>query len=214
MTQTKRKLLLAAENQFLRKGYNATTVDEICAMARATKGAFFHHFRSKSEIALRALEQNTARRVQMLTVSRDEGSSARQRVIDYFDRLERLTDGEAPSTCLIAVLTLELSEVDASLSAACATAYEDWMNELAELILDALPDRDEEQAVELTTIVMSSYQGALLLARARRRPEVVTQALASTRAYVLRQLSGRTAEPRPVTPLWRTPSSPAAQPSS
>jgi TetR/AcrR family transcriptional repressor of nem operon len=39
------------------KGYSATTVDELRATAGVTKGAFFHHFKSKDELGVAAAER-------------------------------------------------------------------------------------------------------------------------------------------------------------
>ena len=36
------------------QGYSGTTVDDICSAAGLTKGAFFHHFKSKEDLALAA----------------------------------------------------------------------------------------------------------------------------------------------------------------
>jgi hypothetical protein len=41
------RLLNAAVCIVRQKGYHATSVDELCAAANVTKGAFFHHFKSK-----------------------------------------------------------------------------------------------------------------------------------------------------------------------
>ena len=45
--QTRAKLLDAAEELMLRKGFAAASVDDICASARVTKGSFFHYFKNK-----------------------------------------------------------------------------------------------------------------------------------------------------------------------
>ena len=47
---TRAQILQAAERLFLSKGYEAVTIDEICAEEQLTKGAFYYHFRSKEEI--------------------------------------------------------------------------------------------------------------------------------------------------------------------
>src|SRR5580700_7268955 len=53
-SNTKTKLLDAALMVIRAKGYTATTVDDICEAAGVTKGAFFHHFKSKEELAVEA----------------------------------------------------------------------------------------------------------------------------------------------------------------
>ena len=50
----KDKILDAALTVIRAKGYTATTVDDLCAASDVTKGAFFHHFRSKDDLAVAA----------------------------------------------------------------------------------------------------------------------------------------------------------------
>ena len=50
------KLLQAAIRVIRTHGYNATSVDELCAAAGVTKGAFFHHFASKEALAVAAAD--------------------------------------------------------------------------------------------------------------------------------------------------------------
>src|SRR5207302_7493676 len=46
-TDARTRLLDAALSVIRARGYSATSVDELCAAAVFTKGAFFHHFKSK-----------------------------------------------------------------------------------------------------------------------------------------------------------------------
>src|SRR5713101_2952567 len=57
LPETKRKLVDAGVNLMRSRGFNATTLDDICAAAGVTKGGFFHYFKSKDEIAKAALAQ-------------------------------------------------------------------------------------------------------------------------------------------------------------
>ena len=50
------RLLNAAIDVIRTRGYSATRVEDICAAAGLTKGSFFHHFKSKDEIALAVVE--------------------------------------------------------------------------------------------------------------------------------------------------------------
>ena len=53
--QTARDKILDAAVRVIRaQGYAGTSVDELCAAAGVTKGAFFHHFKSKEAAAVAA----------------------------------------------------------------------------------------------------------------------------------------------------------------
>jgi AcrR family transcriptional regulator len=54
--ETRAHILDAAVRKFAMAGYNAASVDDICAEAGVSKGAFYHHFPSKQAIFLALLE--------------------------------------------------------------------------------------------------------------------------------------------------------------
>src|SRR6266487_1687549 len=47
---TRRALIEAATRLFTENGYAETSIDEVAAGARVTRGALYHHFASKQEI--------------------------------------------------------------------------------------------------------------------------------------------------------------------
>ena len=59
-TGPKRKLLDAALHVIRAQGYAGTSVDDICREAGVTNGSFFHHFKSKDELAVAATQHWTA----------------------------------------------------------------------------------------------------------------------------------------------------------
>ncbi|WP_142303680.1 TetR/AcrR family transcriptional regulator [Neobacillus soli] len=51
---------------FIKKGYNNTTIDDICKKAGVTKGAFYNHFKNKGEVIISSwkdLDEEVMRRV-------------------------------------------------------------------------------------------------------------------------------------------------------
>ncbi len=63
---TKEKLLAAALDLIWRNSYGATSVDHLCAAAGVVKGSFYHFFKSKSDLAIAALEAEWKHRQSVL----------------------------------------------------------------------------------------------------------------------------------------------------
>ena len=57
--ETQKKLLDAAEEVFVRDGYEAAQLDEIAARAHRSKGAVYTHFKSKEDLFLTLFEHRT-----------------------------------------------------------------------------------------------------------------------------------------------------------
>ncbi|MFI5427682.1 TetR/AcrR family transcriptional regulator [Aeromicrobium sp. UC242_57] len=72
---TKRALLDSATELFTDHGYAGTSLDEVVAAARVTKGALYHHFPSKlalfEEVFLRVQDATTADIEKAITASKD-----------------------------------------------------------------------------------------------------------------------------------------------
>src|SRR5918994_6265056 len=77
---TKRALVEVAEELFAEQGYPATSLDQIVAGARVTKGALYHHFSGKQalfEAVFERVENDSSRRIQKaLRGQRDPWSKA------------------------------------------------------------------------------------------------------------------------------------------
>lgn len=48
--QTRARIIGAAVKPFIRFGYEAISIEEICVAANVGKGAFYHHFSSKQAL--------------------------------------------------------------------------------------------------------------------------------------------------------------------
>jgi len=56
-TQTKGNILEAAERLFAVQGYEATSVSMICDAAGVSKGAFYHHYKTKQSVFLELMQR-------------------------------------------------------------------------------------------------------------------------------------------------------------
>lgn len=71
--QTRSALLVSADQLFEEKGYEATTLDEICARAGISLRTFFRYFDSKRDLALYENMRNVARLRELLSHMSDPG---------------------------------------------------------------------------------------------------------------------------------------------
>ncbi len=67
--ETQARLLAAAEEVFVRDGYEAAQLDEIAARADRSKGAVYTHFKSKEDLFLALFEHRTTSYIDRLVTS-------------------------------------------------------------------------------------------------------------------------------------------------
>lgn len=56
MTVAKEKIILSAESLFGKQGFESTSVNAIIAHAKVSKGAFYHHFKTKEDLILAIID--------------------------------------------------------------------------------------------------------------------------------------------------------------
>ena len=76
--ETQSRLLSAAEEIFVRDGYEAAQLDEIAARADRSKGAVYTHFKSKEDLFLALFEHRTRSFVERLINSLNKCTSRKQ----------------------------------------------------------------------------------------------------------------------------------------
>ena len=76
--ETRSHLLDVAGELFAERGYDATSVAAICARAGVTKGAFYHHFKSKQAVFLELRDRWLAPLETQLTLARDPNETLPQ----------------------------------------------------------------------------------------------------------------------------------------
>ncbi len=173
-----------------RQGYSATSVDRICAEARVTKGAFFHYFQSKEDVARAAVDTWCQARAEGY---RENMGDPRE---DPLLRLNRLIDGLVASVrqppdgmmvCLLGMISQELSSTHEPLRQACSQALSGWTGFVGGLLREAKETRRARvdfDPEEVAWLLNSLWQGSLLVAKTRDNAEVVARNFDHARAYI------------------------------
>jgi AcrR family transcriptional regulator len=110
---TRNDILQVARQLFSEHGYHTTGIADIQSATGLTKGAFYHHFSSKEDVALAVLERVQADYHERLFAAAMERATARERVIAALDR--GLTLNQSPDWCncrMMATLCTEMTSAD------------------------------------------------------------------------------------------------------
>ena len=187
LVETRDKLLDAAVDVFIEKGFTRSSVDEICRRAGTTKGAFFHHFENKQEVGLLALD----RFADKVVVSLRDAPRERDPLRRIVDSLE----SQPFPTCLLAVLTLELGSDDQTFRNAANTAYERVLVSVEGLINEALHSGVNGDGVNgknpraLAELFMATMEGSLILARAKEDRAIIENNITAFESYLRSSLT-------------------------
>ncbi|WP_375285327.1 TetR/AcrR family transcriptional regulator [Marinicauda pacifica] len=191
-----RERLLDAALKLIREtGYAATTVDALCAEAGATKGAFFHHFVSKDDLAV-AAAAHWAETTGMLfeTAPYHAPDDVLDRIFAYLDFRDALLAGTVPEfTCFAGTMIQEVHESAPAIrdaAYACVTGHASTLEaDFAEaLALYGAPDAPSAQSLALYT--QAVLQGGFILAKGAGHAGPARETLAHLRRY-LEQLFDR-----------------------
>jgi TetR/AcrR family transcriptional repressor of nem operon len=196
------RLLDAALAAIRRKGYHATTVDDLCAATGLSKGSFFHHFKGKDDLALAAVRHwNDTTGAMFANAPYQQLADPRERLLAYIDLRAALTQRDLPDiTCLLGTMVQETYVTHPAIRDACRAGIEGHAATLVPTIEDAKArhaPRAKWTARSLALFTQAALQGAFIVAKAAGDANAAAPLIAHLRAYVQGLLSPQPSTPTP-----------------
>lgn len=190
MTLTAREKLLGAALGVIREqGYAGTTVDELCARAGVTKGAFFHHFKTKDALAVAAADHWSATTAALFAgAGYHRHEDPLDRVLAYLDFRKELIRGSIPDfTCFVGTMVQEAYGASDDIREACRRSIEGHAATLEADIALAMSKYGVDEGVTAKSLALytqATLQGAFILAKAANDPRAAIDCVAHLKRYI------------------------------
>ncbi len=183
------KLLESALTLIRTKGYSGTTVDELCAHAGVTKGAFFHHFKSKEALGVAAANYWSETTSQLFAdAPYHDHADPLDRVLAYIDFRTEILQGEVEEfTCLVGTMVQETFHSAPAIREACDASISGHAATLVADIREAMDKYDVKAdwtAESLALHTQAVLQGGFILSKAKDGPQAGRDSVAHLRRYV------------------------------
>jgi TetR/AcrR family transcriptional repressor of nem operon len=190
---TREKILDAAQGLMLQRGYAGMTVDHVLERVGITKGAFFHHFKSKDELARSLLERFAERDVQIYAETRAQAEKLSddplQQILIFVRLFEDMfADMTEPYPgCLFASYLYELQLFGEDTRAIIRGSFARWrklLQEKFDAIIRQYPPKNAVSAAALADAFTVVLEGAFITGKAMNEPGVVGEQLRLYRNYI------------------------------
>jgi AcrR family transcriptional regulator len=222
--ERRRELLDLAEQLFLERGYERTTVNDVIAAAGVSKGAFYHHFRAKEDLLEAIAERFAGESLRVVAeVRADQSLNALQKLNAILQRVRAWKTERAPDLRLVfgAMLTADntvlyhriLGAMFEAVAPALAQVVAEGQSQgvfnppdaalAAEVILSVGEGRQRLTATVLALTDAGDIEGAVRLIAPRLRAEeaVIDRVLGLPPGSV--SLAGSTSELEALLARWR-----------
>lgn len=186
------RILHAARDSILSRGFSAMTVDAVCKSAGITKGGFFHYFNSKDEVGEAALAMFWAdAEARQAEASFNQKNDPIEFLEGYLDfAIESYQEPELRKGCILAIFTIELSESSERLFQAAAGHFAEWRETLLGMFEQAAAHSGQSiHAQAWSELYIATLEGALLLAKSTNDPTVIKRSLSLYKSLLIQTLS-------------------------
>ncbi|MET9245330.1 TetR/AcrR family transcriptional regulator [Nonomuraea sp. NPDC003709] len=191
--QTRQQILDAAQTLFQRQGYHATGVNQILSEAGAPKGTLYFHFPGgKEQLAVETVTRAAAEWGQAIdaVLAQADPAAAAHAITDLLGTV--LQQSGFRDGCPLATVALEIAADSDQVQAACSHGYQHWITLIAARLRErGIPD---DAAAELAVFILSTIEGALLLARVQRDTAPLRQAATRLAALIKQEIPAVTDE--------------------
>ncbi len=180
-SETKQQLLERGMAMLLRHGYNDLGIAALLEQTGIPKGSFYHHFESKEDFALQAVDlYMTAVHAALDACLHDEKKPPLERVRGFFGLVEQSYRGDGYLGCLLGGLGQELSGVSETFRKKVEQCFAEIAKRLAGCLDEGVRRGDLAKGTntrKMADLLVNCWEGAALRSRLRQDPAPLREML-------------------------------------
>jgi TetR/AcrR family transcriptional repressor of nem operon len=173
--ETKELLLEEALALLLEHGYNHLGIQAILDRTGVPKGSFYHHFESKEEMAIQAVDQYMSLGHELLEATlAPDGQPPMLRVRGFFEQMRDLYAEQGYLGCLLGALGQELSGVNEDFRRKIEECVGSIVDRIAVCVEEARQQGDLPagwDSQRYADLLVNAWEGAALRSRLLRSPD-------------------------------------------
>lgn len=190
---TKEKILEVAQQLVLEYGFGGMSVDQILAAAGITKGAFFHHFKSKNDLAQAIIDRYVQMDDKLLHELMDRAEKLSpdplQQYLIFVGLLEETLRGmaEPPAGCLVASFVYQLELFNEETRQSVINGFQEWERVLGRKLEEAMgkhTPRLPVSAMQIYDNLLSLFEGGVIMAKLYNKNTTLGEQVGQHKNYV------------------------------
>lgn len=189
---TRDKILAESRNLVLKNGFSGTSIDNILEKTGITKGAFFHHFKTKNILAKALIEEFAREDISYMTMALEKTEPLKgdalnrllQFVQEFIDMFKDLS--EPPPGCLYASYLSESDRFDDEIREFISSTFLLWRNTFELLLHQVLEENDTNIEVDITSLadlLVVIFEGSYVVSKAVNEADLTAKQLIHLKNY-------------------------------
>jgi len=186
---TKQNIVNTAFQLFYENGFKSTSINDVMKATKMTKGAFYHHYKSKEQLGIEVIENKIQKRVfdGMIAPLKETGNAMEILENTFLNRIKSFPFHEKKHGCPMNNFINEIGDYEASYQTALKKLIEDWKLAIIKLIERGQKENQIKQNINseaLAVYLISSFEGIRGIRKLYDNDEIIEQYIQGLSLYL------------------------------
>ncbi|MFC0604788.1 TetR/AcrR family transcriptional regulator [Winogradskyella pulchriflava] len=161
---TRQHIVHEAFKLFYQNGFKSTSINDIMKAAKMTKGAFYHHYKNKEQLALEVIKLKIQKRVfdGMIAPLNEEGNAIEILETTFVNRIKSFPIFDKSNGCPMNNFINEIGNYEKSYQLALKSIIEKWKSALIALIEKGKVEGSIKKSIDneaVAIFLISAFEG-------------------------------------------------------